>query len=534
MSPRQTIARMAPAPHVVPRQACQSNQGKECHGDGEDESLSQKSSTATLPNAGQRTPLSYRLSTTTGTCAGATRSPPMVTRMCTPLSYRVKDHMPLGEASDGVEVLTAQRPARKTLPVGLSRNLDRERHGGAEPSPVVAAQDDVSTSKSCKAAPTRSSRSPSPQCTPTVLVRSWSVERERERCGTAEAIQAVLRVASPSSPAIGRTVRVIRPALRVPARSLTPRGTPHAATRDADRERNGGCAPVTIWRGSDREKPQAAPAPAEAALAPGLLGAVGPASPIAGAGPAAVSAACSPSRVVHGTPRPTEWTEMLEPPQAMGSPSLMPRRRNLAEALMLAATKQRESSRDSNHGIEVPTGCAAACCSPERKQPQPQQLSPQASPLLSTDMRKTLTPMSSRCAGLGLAANFSSRSTLPANFRPAALLAACASHNSVQTHGAACPVQQLPLPSHTASTRVFSPGLSPRTKSRPGHNPTPGHPSPASSLPQASSTPCYPASVLPIAVTTKAQQHSVVIPIDGQLRGSLAPVAISRVGGLVQ
>mmetsp|Transcript_53379 Transcript_53379/g.103263 ORF Transcript_53379/g.103263 Transcript_53379/m.103263 type:complete len:319 (-) Transcript_53379:764-1720(-) len=199
-----------------------------------------------------------------------------VVRQTTPLSYRVKEN---ADGDEGGKETTIPKPGLRRpspSPIVMSRNLDRERHGGTfENHPehechdgeryegtesartLPPIHDQTGFSRTCLHEDNRppvepAARSQSPprsQGTPQSLMGLRGLERERP--GAAEAVGGVLasvrttRLASPAlSP--GRACRVTT---RTHSRSPTPQGTPIALFRHT-----GKSTPVTIWHGLDKER----------------------------------------------------------------------------------------------------------------------------------------------------------------------------------------------------------------------------------------------------------------------------------------
>lgn len=468
--------------------------------------------------------------------------PHVVTRQRTPLSYRVKD---LALESDtegrGRDVTTKQAPRRPSpSPIVISRSLDRERHGGMSPAIAsesydreqrhqkydseqngglefarsLAAHDyatyrrvclnDEGLGNWCKVAPRGNSRSPTPHGTPRPITRVWSLECER--FVPADALSSLdVRVPSPVvSPT--KACRLVSRAQR--SCSPTPKGTPMMLSRNADRERRGG-TPVTIWRGLDRERQQGAPVTTEPNSAASTLMRAGP--------------------WCHGSLTSRAGSFCLDHPPVVSPPPNVARscylrssehRRDSAEPSTAAAQCSSNRKQQSNV-VDTREATDGRCRSNSRDvqifceslvQASPGHQSPEQAQPLSATMRKTLTPNRCRRAALGPAAPFSSRSTLPANFRPSAAMPGCASAIKVISPQAFC---CSPCPQMSAS-RVMSPGVSPRSGSRPSSISSP-------SLPYS---PCHPLTcrtdIQPrqLALGTGAPPPPVMAPVNTKFRRS--------------
>lgn len=453
-------------------------------------------------------------------------TPHVVTRQFTPLSYRVKDHLPSEGDSDGGERDTppvARHNPQRAPSVGLSRNLDREHRGGVESvravparelasTPKVATQDD-SRVRVGTAAPRLHSRSPTPQSTPRPIARSWSFDREVP--GVVEVAGGVLpqdgRASSPDSP-VGRRRRS-RAGAKHHSRSPTPQGTPITLSRDADRERHGG-APVTIWRGLDQERQPSPTVMRDSEVTGGASSRVSPQSYARLAAAAVAGCPEFPATSVHppraagpGSVRLPEQQDLAVPLAATPSSFKAGQQPGLSETPAAATSRCCTTPREASHMAEPPATFRALYISPERRQPS------------SGGLRASMTPRRHKRAELA-AAPFSSRSTLPANFRPASVLAGSASAASVvQPLSSFCAP-----PPNASSARVLSPGVSPRTGTGPSSVPSPG--------PYTAGSPCYPAGPMPAArplvAASGAPPPPVVVALSGKPRRGPGPATPSR------
>jgi len=462
------------------------------------------------------------------------RTPHVVTRQCTPLSYRVKDHLPSesdGEGCDRDVLVATKQHSRKASPVRLLRSLNRDRRGTQEPAgqsvvqeppcaPGFVVQHDA-WARISRATPRLSSRSPAPQLTPRPMRRSWSSDRPRSWVGEpvgpmlvqdAHVRSMVSSAGERSGTPIGERVgRDLRAAQRVQSRSPTPKGA-IVLSRDADRERHR-AVPVTIWRGLDQERQPAVPAEP----ASGNRGAV--------QSPSSFVAASSPARAELSPVGP--WSSPAAAPCAVKPPE----QGDLPD-LQAAVVPDQSKAEPQQNAPETPVLQTGRCRTASREPPLqtetsargPATLRSPESRLSSGTVREARTPTRPRHAALNVAAPFSSRSTLPANFRQTAPLAGRISTPSmVPAQGAMCSPAPPPAGARVVSP---SPGVPHCIGSGPSSVPTPG-------LPYAAGSPCYPAVPLtgtrPLALGG-APPPPVFISVNGKLRCSPAPVAVGRPG----
>jgi len=456
-----------------------------------------------------------------------------VVRQTTPLSYRVKDN---ADGDEGGKETTMPKPGLRRpspSPIVMSRSLDRERHGGiSEGHPECDCNDErYEGSESARTLPpipdptgysrtclheesrppvepaARSQSPPRSQGTPQLLTGLRGLECERP--GAAEAVNSVLssmRTTRLHSPALspGRACRVTT---RTQSRSPTPQSTPIALYRHT-----GKSTPVTIWHGLDKERV----APGGSVEVPAFKvtpskvtwphhGLLSPRAPVLGLDPPPVVAPPPPMVVTRSPARSLEprnrselitggasattrggSVELQQPQQQQQQQQSPPVPPMPANEQVSTEGRCRSSSRDLiRHTVEQQQQ--------QGHQQQHQQqlvrapvcrLSPDRAQL-SVTLRHTLTPSRSRRANRRAAATastatpFSSRSTLPANFRASATWAGhAASASALQTPRAFCGTPLAPIASGAISPRV-----SPRDKSTPSNASSPALPYPPCTSP---------------------------------------------------
>jgi len=458
-----------------------------------------------------------------------------VVRQTTPLSYRVKEN---ADGDEGGKETTMPKPGLRRpspSPIVMSRSLDRERHGGISEShaehechdgeryegsesarTLPPFHDQTGYSRTCLHEESRppvepAARSQSPprsQGTPQQHMGLRGLERERP--GAAEAVSTVLssmRTTRLHSPALspGRACRVTT---RTQSRSPTPQGTPIALFRHT-----GKSTPVTIWHGLDKERQpgnsvevpalKVKPAPVTAWPHHGCShGLLSPRAPVLGLDPPPVVAP-PPSMVVARPPgRSVEPRDRSEVLSGGVSSSTVPARGSSVQLQQQQQQQQQSTPTLASDQVSTEGRCRSASrdlirhvAKPQHQQQQQQQqqqlvrapvcFSSQDRGQLSVTLRHTLTPSRSRrtnrkaAAPATASASFSSRSTLPANFRSSAKWAGHASSTStLQSPRAFCSTPLAPIASGAISPRV-----SPRDKSTPSTASSPALPYPPCASP---------------------------------------------------